>query len=129
MFKYTSDITYNYIMCKKLINRNLSWIELGDQKGELSQSVTIAEPNRKKKNFFSGNWTQPMKSHGFFVYCSPPNFLFLSVKGLFPCLWGLARGSPRLQTLKCNSLLILNKLIFAGEISGSLFVSDQQLIF
>ena len=30
--------------------------------------------------------TQPMKSHGFLVYNSPPNFLFLYIKELpFPC--------------------------------------------
>ena len=40
---------------------------------------------------------------------------------------GLACGSPWLQTLNCNSLLILNKPIFAGEISCSLFVSGQCL--
>ena len=38
----------------------------------------------------------------------------------------LAWGSWYLQTLNCNSLLILNKPIFTGGISGSLFVSCQQ---
>ena len=34
---------------------------------------------------------------------------------------GLARGLPCLQTPNCNSLLILSKIDFAGEISGNLF--------
>lgn len=32
------------------------------------------------------------------------------------------------QTLKCNSQLILNKTIFAGRISGSLFILGKQLL-
>ena len=32
------------------------------------------------------------------------------------------------QTLNCNSQLILNKAIFAGRISGSLFILGQQLL-
>ena len=43
----------------------------------------------------------------------------------FPCCGRLACGSPWLQTLNCNSLLILNKPIFVGEISGTLFVLGQ----
>ena len=41
---------------------------------------------------------------------------------------GLERGSPRLQTPNCNSLLILNELLFSffhGEIAGSLFGLGQ----
>ena len=38
---------------------------------------------------------------------------------------GLSHGLPWLQTLNCNSILIQNRPIFAGEISGSLFVSGQ----
>lgn len=65
-----------------------------------------------------------MKSLGRFVYYSPPNFFFLSIEVVsFPCMRGLAHGSPWLQTLNCNSLLILNKPSPPppGEISGSLF--------
>ena len=48
--------------------------------------------------------------------------LFLSC----PCSAGTCRvGSPWWPTPSCNSLLILNKLIFAEEIVGSLFVPDQ----
>ena len=38
----------------------------------------------------------------------------------------LACGLPWLQTPNCNSFLILNKLIFAGKVTGSLFISGQQ---
>lgn len=53
--------------------------------GELSCSVKIAEPYRKKKDSSSFlTRTQPTKSHGL-VYYSPPNFLFSSMKVLsFP---------------------------------------------
>ena len=69
-----------------------------------------------------------MKSHGLSVYYSPPNFLFLSVKACyFPSVWKLALGLPWLQTLNCNSLLILSKPIFAGKISGRLFISGQHV--
>jgi len=37
-------------------------------------------------------------------------------------MWERAGGSPWLQSQNCNSLLIPNKLIFAREISGTLFV-------
>ena len=40
---------------------------------------------------------------------------------------GLSYGSPWLRTLNWNSILIQNRPIFAGEISGSLFVSGQHL--
>lgn len=41
---------------------------------------------------------------------------------LLPALWWLAHGSTGLQTQNCNSQLIWNKFIFAGEIAGSLIV-------
>ena len=93
--------------------------------------MVIAKPNRKKKDssFFLAR-IQPMKSHGLLVYYCPPNFFFLSVKSvLLPLSRGrLARGSPWLQTVNCNSLLIPNKPIFAETISGSLFVSGQNYL-
>ena len=111
--------------CKKLINRSLKYIELGDQKWELSYPVRIIEHNTKKKDSSSFlARTQPMKSHGFFVYYSHSNLIFLPIK-LFssPCL---PHSLLLLQTPNCNSLLIPNKPIFAREITGSLFVSGQQ---
>ena len=81
------------------------------------------DDSRAQEDSFPGK-----KSPGPFVYYSPPNFLFLSIKAS-PSLavGGFARGSPWLQTLNYNSLLILipNKPTFAGEISGSLFISGQ----
>ena len=45
---------------------------MGDQKGELSQTAMIAEPNRKKKDSSSFlERTQPMKSHGLLVHYKP----------------------------------------------------------
>ena len=63
---------------------------MGDQKRELSHPQTTAEANRKKKDFLflaraqpvSDYHNQPMKSQELFVYYSPPNFLFPSVKML-----------------------------------------------
>ena len=52
---------------------------------------------------------------------------FSSLQKYFPSLgrWGLTHGSPQLQTLNYNSLLISNKLISAGKISGKLFILGQ----
>ena len=68
-----------------------------------------------------------MKSREPFVYYSPPNFLFPSLKefSIYFC-GGFACGSPCLQTLNCNYVLIWNKPISAEEITGSLFVLGQQ---
>ena len=43
-------------------------------------------------------------------------------------LLSLLRGTCMLQTLNSNSLLVLNKLIFAGEITGSQCVLERQLL-
>lgn len=59
------------------------------------------------------------------------NNKYLHVNTLFPTVkfhpsfaaGELAHYSPWLQTLNCNFLLIPNKLIFAREITGSLFIS------
>ena len=88
----------------------------------------LAEPNRKKKDdsSFSAR-TQPMKSPAPFLYCSPSNFPFLSVKEFsYPCCVGTSMCSSCLQTLSCKSLLIPNKLVFAEEISGGPFISGPQ---
>ena len=44
---------------------------------------------------------------------------------IFSLLGNLVHGSPWLQTLNCNSLLIQSKLIFGGAIPGSLLVLGQ----
>lgn len=49
--------------CKKLINRNFIYIELGDQKAELSCPMMTAEHNRKKDSSSFLARTQPMKGH------------------------------------------------------------------
>ena len=54
-------------------------VELGDQNRELSCTGPIAEPNRKKKDFFPGK-NSAKKNHRLLIYYSPPNFLFLSIK-------------------------------------------------
>ena len=62
-----------------------------------------------------------MESQGHSVYYNPPNFLVFSIKA-FPFLvqWGLACGSSWLLIQNCSPLVISNKLIFCGEIPGSL---------
>lgn len=61
--------------------------------------------------------TQLMKSHQPFVYYSLSNFLFPSIKVLFPLLH---RGLHMVSDPECNYLLILLNC-FSGEILGSLF--------
>lgn len=49
--------------CKKLMNRNLSSIEQGDQKGKFSCPAMVADPNRKKENSSSFlKRTKPMRN-------------------------------------------------------------------
>ena len=67
--------------------------------------------------------TQPMKSLGLFVYPPSHNFLFLPIKAFF---FAPTHGLPWLQIRNCNPLIILNKLIFAKEITGGLFVIGHQ---
>ena len=67
-----------------------------------------------------------MKSHGLFVYHSPPSLLFSSIKVFsFLCPAGTCTWLPWLQTPNCSSLLIPSRAMFAGEVFGSLFVSGQ----
>lgn len=61
--------------------------------------------------------TQPIKSH----YTNP------SLKEFSPCRAGTCRKLAVVTTPNCNSLLTPNKLIFAGVITGSLFVLGQEL--
>ena len=72
--------------------------------------------------------TRQKKSHRFFVYYSPPSFLLPSRKASsFPYKVGTSTWSPWLQIpADCNIMLIPNKPIFAGEISGCLFISGHQ---
>lgn len=68
-----------------------------------------------------------MKSPELFICHHPPNFFSPSVKvSASLAMQGHARGSPCLQTPNCNSLLIPNKIIFVGEMSGCLFALGQQ---
>ena len=85
--------------------------------------MIVVEPNRKKKDSFSFLARTNQWSYGLSVnYKRFSNCFFLPIKVFsFPCHAQLAYGSPWLQALKCNSLLILNKPIFTGEISSSLF--------
>ena len=101
---------------------------MGEQKWDLLHSVMIAQPNRKKKDISSLlARTQPMKSNRLFITALPTFFSSLQMCSSL-AMWGLACGLLWLQTLNCNFLLISNKPIFAGEISGSLFVSGQHFI-
>ena len=101
-----------------------------DQKGELSHPGTIVEPNRKNKDSFSLlARTRPMKSRGLCLL-QASQFPFPLNKNVLPLVSGrLGSDWPWLQTLNCDSLLIPSKSVFAGDISGSLFVSGQQSPF
>ena len=76
----------------------------GRQEGALSCPVTIVEPSRKKKGSSSFMArVEPMKSHGLFIYSSPPNFLFPSMKASFflchvgTCTWLTMVADPESQ--------------------------------
>lgn len=55
-----------------------------------------------------------------FILTLPPSFSLLYKYSSSPAIQGVWSGLALLLTPNCNSLLILNKPIFAGEISGSL---------
>ena len=76
-------------------------------------------PTERKTSTSFLTRTQPAKSHGLMFAIGLPNSFFPLYES-FPLhfCWGLAHGLPWLQT---DSLLIGNKPIFVGEITGSLF--------
>ena len=85
----------------------------------------MAESNREKTDSStSPARTQPMKCPGCCLP-QPSQLPFPLDKAFSLAVWRLACSSPWLQTPNCNSLLFLNKLIIAGEISGSLFILGQ----
>ena len=70
--------------------------------------------------------TQPAKSYCLFVSIALSASIS-SVRGVsFSRRVGLVHGLTHLQAPSCNSLLIPNTSIFAGEISGSLLTLCQQ---
>lgn len=80
---------------KELMNKNLNYIDLRDQKWGLSYPVTIVKPKKKKKDsssFLARN--QPMSYHGLVLYCSLPNFIFPSTKSSSFAMQGLAHSLP-----------------------------------
>ena len=86
--------------------------------------MTIAKPSRKKRLFFLSGKDQSINSHelGLFWPSQLPFSLYKRV--VLPWLYrGPALSLTWLQASKHNILLILNKLIFAGKISDSLFRS------
>lgn len=93
--------------------------------------VAIAKPNRKKKDsspFLQR--MQPVKVMDSLLTRVLSKFTsFLWKSSLALGLRELPGGLPWLQTLRCNSLLIPNKLIFAGELLDSLLVLGQQSLF
>ena len=77
--------------CKKLMNRHLSSIEQGDQKGKLSCPAMVAVPNRKKENSSSFlKRTKPMRNSIGLYWL--PSFIFPSKKCSSLAMEGLAHG-------------------------------------
>ena len=66
-----------------------------------------------------------MKSHDALLLQSPTLLSLFIEAVFFSYPEGLAYGSPRLHTLNCNSLLVPNEPIFAGEVFGYLFDLGQ----
>lgn len=103
----------------KVINRNLSLKQLGDQKRELSCPIKIAE-----SNFFPGK-DSANEEPGALCLLWPSQCPFpLYERVLLPLPFGDLHVSHDVYR---HPLLILSELIFAKEISCSLFVSAQYL--
>ena len=75
--------------------------------------------------FFLGKDSANEKPWNLFTVALSTSFSPLRKCSPSLAMWGLAHGFPWLQTPICNSVLIPNKPVFDGEISGSLFVSGQ----
>lgn len=69
-------------------------------------------PKEESSSLLTG--TQPMKSSGLFTVALPTSFAPLRKCSPPLAMWGLAHGFP-----SCNYILIPNKSIFNGEITGS----------
>ena len=80
---------------------------MGAQKGDVSCPKLTAESNRKKDSSSFLARPEPMKIHELFVYYSPTNFLFPSIKNSpFLAVGEYARGLPQLHTPNFSPLLI-----------------------
>ena len=112
---------FPYMYCKTIYKQKPQLNRIGWPEGGALIPRVHSPTGRRKTWQGSANdkpWT--------LVYCSPPNFLFPSVKAFsLPCP---SRTCTWLADSDCSSLLIPNKPIFAGEILGSLFVSGQQYL-
>lgn len=103
-------------------------MELGDKKGELSNPVTTAKTNGKTKTLLSWPGFSQWKAWTLCLLQSSQlpfplyNILLLPL----PCE-DLQVACHGCRPQNCNSLLLLNKPIFAGIIPGTLFVLGQQM--
>ena len=79
-----------------------------------------AHQEQESHLFFPGKDSANEKPWTLFIMTLPTYFLLLYKYSSSPAIQGLWSGLALLLTPNCNSLLILNKPIFAGEISGSL---------
>ena len=81
------------------------------------------QQEEERLQFFPGKNSAKEKNHGlffffFFFYYNPPSSLKMFS---FPCWVGVYRGLPLFQTPNYSSLLIAEKSVFPGKISGCLF--------
>ena len=94
------------------------------QKGELSCPEKTAEPSEEDfSSFLAQTQWRAMDS----IYSYPPKLPFLFYRRLllpFPC-GKVAHGLPLFQSPICNSMLMPNMPIIAGEVISNLFVSGQ----
>ena len=112
--------------CKIWINRNLNTIGRPEEGALTPFKDSRAQQEEEKVLFFPG---EDSANEKLWTLCllQPSQLPFPPYKAFsFACYAGeLALGSSWSQTPNSNSLLIPNKPVFAGEISGSLFISGQ----
>lgn len=106
----------------KITNRKPKYTDSGDQKGALSGSQKSRA--QQEEDFCPQKDSASYKPQLLCPQPSQPPCLHYE-SALLLCHVGLALAPSWLQTPNHNSLLILNKPSYAGEISGSLFISDQ----
>ena len=128
VFKLISISEGSHVKKKKTTQRNFNLIVLGGNKGDLPHPLIVVHQEEKDLFFPSKNSANESFLTLYYSLSTPFLFLPFLEACFFPhsgriCMWLLW-----LHNVKCNSLLIPNKPIFAGKIFRSLFSKSITII-
>lgn len=124
---FQKKILIKWGKCRTLVHRNLNLLVGRWEGGALTSCDDwwLSPRGRERFLLFPAR-IQPIKSHGLLVHGAAPAPP-LQAPAASSCLWSMwLQLTSWLQIPNYKSLLALNKPVFSGETSGSLFVSGQQ---